>query len=105
MFAPTPSPPYYAVIFTSLMSNDTTGYEEMSERMMILASQQAGFLGIESVRDRLGITISYWKDKQSILEWKKNIEHQLARKYGKERWYKRFEVRIARVERAYSFGE
>lgn len=102
-FAKHPEPPYYAVIFSSQRTPGDDGYGEMAERMAELAKGQPGFLGIESARDAdgFGITVSYWQDEASIVNWKKHGEHQLAQQYGHERWYEHFELRIAKVERAY----
>ncbi|NLR94028.1 antibiotic biosynthesis monooxygenase family protein [Flammeovirga agarivorans] len=102
MFANTPTPPYYAVIFTSTLTSKTEGYEDMANLMIDLASQQDGFLGVEGAREEVGITVSYWKDLASIKEWKSNTEHQVAQKFGKEKWYDHFITRIAKVEREYS---
>ncbi|KXX70648.1 antibiotic biosynthesis monooxygenase [Flammeovirga sp. SJP92] len=99
--ANTPKPPYYAVIFTNLVTEELEGYEETADRMVELAQQQEGFLGFESVRDGLGITVSYWKDLESIKNWKYNLEHSVARKKGNEKWYSSFKTRIALVERDY----
>ncbi len=101
MIADTPKPPYYAVIFSSLQSDDTQGYDEMAGRMQELAAKQPGYLGFESARDGLGLTVSYWKDEAAIADWKANIEHQAAQKMGKKQWYARYKVRIAKVERDY----
>lgn len=103
MIANTPSPPYYAVIFSSLKNEDDQGYAEMAIRIEELARDQPGFLGIESARERLGITVSYWKDEKSIRSWKQQAEHMLAQKKGIEKWYQHYKVRIARVERDYEF--
>ena len=103
MIANTPTAPYFAVIFTSLRATNDDGYGEMAEKMVQLASQQEGFLGIESARDGLDITVSYWKDLQSIKAWRENVEHSVARAKGKSDWYSVFKVRIAKVEREYSF--
>ncbi len=102
MIANTPKPPYYCVVFTSLVSNDTSGYAEMAQQMLKLAAIQKGYLGIESAREELGITVSYWKDLESIKNWKANSKHLIAQKYGKEKWYSDFSVRIAKVEHDYS---
>ena len=104
LFAKTPEPPYYAVIFTNLLTEDNRGYGEMAQRMMELAQKQQGFLGVESVRDGLGITVSYWRDLESIERWKADAEHQLAQKLGKERWYAAYRIRIAKVEEEKAFG-
>jgi putative acetyltransferase len=102
-FAATPEPPYYAVIFTTQRGEDTRGYEPMAERMIRLAASQPGFLGVESVRgtDGFGITVSYWATEQAIAVWKAHWEHQAAQEAGKRVWYPHYEVRVAKVERAY----
>ena len=102
-FAPLPEPPYYAVIFSSQMSDDPEGYSEAAEQMVALAEQQPGFLGVESTRDAegFGITISYWKDEVSITNWRENLDHTAARQKGRTKWYAHFRLRVARVERAY----
>ena len=96
-------PPYYAVIFTSLVTDDLSGYEETANKMEELAKQQEGYLGIEFARDGVGITVSYWKDLDSILKWKNNVEHTEARNRGREQWYKQYQLRICKVEREYGF--
>ena len=95
--------PYYAVIFTSEISETTEGYNEMADRMEILAKEQVGFLGVESARNEIGITVSYWKDLDSIQKWKQNLDHKIAQDKGRFTWYKNYTVRIALVERHYSF--
>ena len=102
-FAATPSPPYYAVIFSNQRRETDDGYAEMAERMMTLALAQPGCLGAESVHDAtgFGITVSYWRDEDSIDAWKHQVEHVAARRLGNERWYIHYELRVARVERAY----
>jgi heme-degrading monooxygenase HmoA len=101
--AATPAPPYYAVIFTSTQTHETTGYETMADAMVKLSAQQPGFLGIESARDSLGITVSYWDSLESIAAWKQNSAHLVAQQRGHDLWYQAFKVRICRVERDYSF--
>ncbi|MBW8331788.1 MAG: antibiotic biosynthesis monooxygenase [Prolixibacteraceae bacterium] len=103
MIAKTPPPPYYAVIFTSVRTEGDKGYSEMSDRMVELASQQDGFLGVESARNEIGITVSYWRDLESMRKWRENIEHSVAREKGREEWYQSFKTRIAKVERDYGF--
>lgn len=101
-FANTPEPPYYAVIFTSQRTAGDNGYQQMAERMAQLVQDQPGFLGMESAREELGITVSYWDSLESIRRWKSQSEHQDARRLGHRLWYSDFRVRIARVERDYS---
>jgi heme-degrading monooxygenase HmoA len=106
-FASTPEPPYYAVIFTSQRTEADDGYEAMAQAMYELALKQPGCLGAESTRgqDGLGITVSYFIDEASIRAWKKNARHLVAQRHGKERWYSHYELRVAKVERAYSGPE
>lgn len=103
MISKTPSPPYWAVIFTSLRTEGDDGYGAMAEVMEAMAAGQPGCLGIESARDGLGITVSYFRDLESIAAWKENVRHLAAQRLGRERWYEAYKVRIARVERDYGF--
>lgn len=101
MIANTPEPPYYAVIFSNHRTEGDQGYAAMADRMVELAKQQPGFLGIESVREELGITVSYWESLEAIKNWKMCAEHQQAQQLGREQWYSDFRVRVAKVEREY----
>jgi len=103
MIAKTPQPPYYAVIFSTLRTEIDEGYEETANRMEELAKQQEGYLGIESARNEVGITVSYWKDLTAITNWKNNIEHTIARDKGRTLWYQKYQLRICKVEREYGF--
>ena len=99
----TPSPPYFAIIFTTI-KNKSSEYELVANQMIELVQKQDGFLGFESAEEKVGITISYWKDLASIQNWKNNLDHQEAQKKGKSKFYKAFKVRICKVERDYQFG-
>lgn len=102
MIAKTPPPPYYAVIFTSIRSEmDPKEYADMADRMAALAAEQPGYLGAESARDGLGITVSYWESLDAIRHWKANAAHLVAQRLGRERWYAAFTTRICKVERDY----
>ena len=105
MIARTPEPPYYAVIFTSTRTEVEEGYGDTSARMIELAAQQPGFLGVESARgaDGLGITVSYWESEEAIANWRRHAEHQLAQSRGRGQWYGQFTTRVAKVERAREF--
>jgi len=101
--ASTPEPPYYAVIFSSIRENDDSEYQVMANKMDGLAKIQSGFLGFETARDVLGVSVSYWEDLDAIRNWKMNVDHIEAQNKGKSDWYKTYKVRIAKVEREYSF--
>lgn len=102
-FAQTPEPPYYAVIFTSQRTEGDRGYGHMAERMVQFASQQPGFLGVETVRgaDGFGITVSYWASEEAIAAWKAHLDHKPAQEAGRRLWYADYQLRVAKVERAY----
>lgn len=96
--------PYYAVIFTSERTDDDRGYDQMIEHMMDLGLKHDGCLGIDSVNNGSnGISITYWRDLESIKSWKEVADHEVAQKLGRERWYKSYTTRITKVEREYSF--
>lgn len=107
LIADTPQPPYYAVVFTNMRNTDNEAanqdYAKTAQRMVELGSQEPGFLGIESVRDGLGITVSYWADTESIKRWKQNCEHLVAQEKGQKQWYAAYKTRICKVERDYGF--
>lgn len=102
-FARLPQPPYYAVIFSSQRTAGDQGYAQMAARMVELAAQQPGFLGAESARDAdgFGITVSYWRSEADIAAWRRHAEHRLAQEQGRSHWYGHYELRVARVERAW----
>lgn len=104
MIAKTPAPPYYAVIFTNLRTDADNGYAAMADLMDDLAQQQDGYLGMESVRDGLGITVSYWTSLEAIKNWKNNAAHRQAQQNGRTEWYKCYKTRVCKVERDYDFG-
>ena len=92
-------PPYFAVFFSSKLSDNTAGYDRMSQKMTELAKKQPGFLGIETARSELGITVSYWKSLESIEKWRANTQHQEAISKGIKQWYSDFSVRVCKVLR------
>jgi heme-degrading monooxygenase HmoA len=106
-FAPRPQPPYYAVIFTSQRNEADGGYGEAAEHMVLLAREQPGYLGVESARggDGLGITVSYWRSLADIAAWRNHLDHAQTRARGRAEWYTHYELRIAKVERAYGWDE
>lgn len=97
--------PYYAVIFTSTRTEGDNGYAEMAKQMEDLAKKQPGYLGIESAKEELGITVSYWENRNAIVKWKANTDHLFAQQKGIKDWYTWYKVRICLVEREYDFNK
>ena len=104
MIANTPDAPYFAVIFTSVKNGQDPDYDDTAKLMLELAQQQAGFLGVESAREQIGITVSYWRDEGAIRDWKTQTDHAIAQRKGKQNWYSAYKVRIAHVIRDYQFS-
>ena len=69
-----------------------------------LASGQEGFLGVDSARNEVGITVSYWKSLDAIAKWKQHTDHRIAQQKGRSDWYQWYHVRICKVEREYDFS-
>jgi heme-degrading monooxygenase HmoA len=103
MIAKTPNTPYYAVIFSTIRTSVDEDYLETAKQMEDLAKLQEGYLGIESAREEVGITVSYWQSLDAIVKWKNNVEHTVARNKGRELWYQQYKLRICKVERDYGF--
>ncbi|MCU1393361.1 MAG: antibiotic biosynthesis monooxygenase [Ilumatobacteraceae bacterium] len=100
--ADTPRPPYTAVIFTSIRTDaGDAEYAVTAERMDVLAAQQPGYLGVESAREGVGITVSYWASEADALAWKRVADHAEAQRLGRAEWYASYRVRVATVTREY----
>ena len=103
MIISTPPTPYYAVIFTSILDEHDPEYFRLNDMLRQQAEKLDGFLGEDSARNDYGISISYWKDLDSIQQWRQNADHQWAKQKGRKNFYKEYKIRIARVERKYDF--
>jgi heme-degrading monooxygenase HmoA len=99
--AVTPEPPYVAVIFsrTRVTVEAEDGYAAMADRMVELAAEQPGFLGVESAGDAFGITVSYWANEDDARAWRMVGEHLVAQELGRQRWYDEYRLRVAVVHR------
>ncbi|WP_299059997.1 antibiotic biosynthesis monooxygenase [uncultured Polaribacter sp.] len=95
--------PYYAVVFSTILTDNVEGYEAIANKMELLAKKQPGYLGVESARNSIGVTVSYWSSLEAINAWKNNVEHIEARELGRSKWYKKYRLRICKVEREYGF--
>ena len=103
--ANTPQPPYYAAIFSSTHTGAHAGYAEDTETILELAKNHPGFLGVEAAGDDdLSIAVSYWDSDETIRAFKQLAEHLVIQKRGRDTYYKSYKVRVAKVERDYSFN-
>ncbi|MEU6895032.1 antibiotic biosynthesis monooxygenase [Streptomyces sp. NPDC046557] len=103
--APAYEPPYVMAVFTSVRTRDDTGYPETNARMNEIVRANPGLLGYESARTPggLGITVAYFRDHDSLAEWRENLEHQAAMKHGRAHWYESYTLHVATVERSHGF--
>ncbi len=96
-----------AVIFMSIRNDaDADGYGEAVAAMDALAATQPGYRGVDSAREAggMGITVSYWADDAAAIAWRDHPEHAAIRERGRARWYDRYSVSVARVERTYGWA-
>lgn len=96
-------PPYYAVIFSATRTDGGNGYGETAKAMEELAATMPGYIGLEAARgaDGFGISVSYWESEEAIANWKRQADHLIAQRRGREEWYKDYTVRVAKVTRGY----
>ncbi|MFF4379118.1 antibiotic biosynthesis monooxygenase family protein [Kitasatospora sp. NPDC001547] len=98
-------PPYYAVVFTSVRTQDQSGYGETSARMEELVKDIPGFLGMDHAQNPggLSITVGYFRDAEALTEWRTNAEHRVAQQRGRADWYQGYTLHVAKVERSHGF--
>ena len=102
--APTPKPPYYVAVFSSVRTETDEGYYQMNDALLMELSKLSGYLGHESARENgCGITVSYWSDLQSLKNWRDLPLHKTAQDLGREKWYHNYKVRIGLIEHDYGF--
>ncbi|MER45086.1 antibiotic biosynthesis monooxygenase [Salmonella enterica] len=67
-----------------------------------------GFISIErfqslSTQGKI-LSLSWWENEETVLEWKKNMRHQAAQKEGQKTIFSHYRIRVANVLREYSSG-
>jgi heme-degrading monooxygenase HmoA len=98
-------PGTYVVVFTSRLDAGETpaDYAGTSARMFELAARQPGYLGADTAREEAGITVAYFRDEESVRSWREMAEHRVAQERGRDEWYSRYTMHVARIERSYEF--
>jgi heme-degrading monooxygenase HmoA len=98
-------PPYYVAVFTTVRTQEQTGYSETNARMEDLVKDVPGFLGMDHAQTPggLGITVGYFRDADALAEWRSNAEHRTAQKRGRAEWYRSYTLHVAKVERSHGF--
>ncbi|MFE2581607.1 antibiotic biosynthesis monooxygenase family protein [Streptomyces sp. NPDC059378] len=98
-------PPYYAVVFTTVRTQDQSGYGETNARMEELVKDVPGYLGMDHAQTPggLGITVAYFRDADALTQWRTDAEHRAAQQRGRDRWYESYTLHVAKVERSHGF--
>lgn len=95
----------YAVIFTSVRTDGDNGYAATAARMLELARSMPGFLGVESAREEVGVTVSYWESLEAIRAWRDHPEHRAAQVRGRADWYESFTLKVCGILRSDAFPD
>jgi heme-degrading monooxygenase HmoA len=99
----TPSPPYYAVISTSIRPMEgSADYDTTMEAMIRLVKEMPGFLGAESsveLKDNKYYKVStvYWRDLKSLSAWRHDVAHVKAKEHGAAHFYLEHNIRVCQV--------
>ncbi|WP_250870270.1 antibiotic biosynthesis monooxygenase family protein [Hafnia paralvei] len=96
-----------AVIFEANSYLDKQArYLEIASELRPLLERIDGFIAIERFQSLLEpgkiLSLSWWRDEESVLAWKKNVFHQEAQAEGRESIFSYYRIRVAHVFRDYS---
>lgn len=96
-----------AVIFEANSHLDKQArYLEIASELRPLLERIDGFIAIERFQSLLEpgkiLSLSWWRDEESVLAWNKNVFHQEAQAEGRESIFSYYRIRVAHVFRDYS---
>lgn len=93
------------MIFVSQRTPGDNGYGDASAKMVAMAREQPGFLGMESARgaDGKGITVAFFESEEAIRNWGGVAEHREVQANGRAMWYDSYQIYYSRVERVRSW--
>ena len=95
----------YVVIFRAKVAKLDADYQKAVARLRELAFTAFGCVDFVSMNEGDSeLTLSYWRDEDSIRKWKAHSEHVLAQELGREKWYGSYSVQVAEIRREYQFG-
>lgn len=97
MFSESVELPYFAVILTVRLNSAHAAFEIMMDKMMQVAAQQKGFLGVEQALDEENIHISYWQDRVAIKDWQEHTLNVRASSLGENFWFEAYQLRVVEV--------
>ncbi|EHM47800.1 antibiotic biosynthesis monooxygenase [Hafnia alvei ATCC 51873] len=96
-----------AVIFEANSHLDKQArYLDIASELKPLLEQIDGFIAIERFQSLSEsgkiLSLSWWRDEESVLAWKKNVFHQQAQAEGRASIFSYYRIRVARVLRDYA---
>ena len=99
----------YAVIFeVEIQEGKKDQYLSIAAHLKEQLVSMPGFLSIERFESLVNegklLSLSFWKDEESLLNWKKNIDHMAAQTKGRDSVFKDYRIRIAKVQRDYTMA-
>ena len=81
-------------------------YLEIAANLREHLKNQKGFISIERfqslAQDGKILSLSFWRDEESITNWRNMIEHRMGQKKGKNKLFHSYRIRVAEVVRDYS---
>jgi heme-degrading monooxygenase HmoA len=80
-------------------------YQTMNDEMQALVRQNPGFIDVKSHKAEDGerLTVVWWRDEESLREWRNQVRHRMAQKTGREKWYEYYKLEVASVIRESEF--
>jgi heme-degrading monooxygenase HmoA len=94
------------ILFRSKLTGQAgDDYQAMNDEMQALVPQNPGFIDVKSFKAEDGerLTVVWWRDEESLREWRQQVRHRIAQKTGREKWYEYYNMEVASVIRESAF--
>lgn len=81
-------------------------YLQLAAELKPLLADIDGFIDIERFQslttDGKILSLSWWRDEESVRRWRQNVFHQAAQREGREAIFTYYRIRVAQVVREYA---
>ncbi|USD42845.1 antibiotic biosynthesis monooxygenase [Vibrio sp. SCSIO 43135] len=99
-----------AVIFeVQVADGKTSEYLDIANEIRPLLAEIDGFISIERFQSLTNeskvLSLSFWRDEESIQEWRRLEGHRLAQAKGRNGVFETYRLRVAGVIRDYGMSE
>ncbi len=94
------------ILFRSKLTGQAgEDYQAMNAEMETLVRQNPGFIDVKSYKAEDGerLTVVWWRDEESLREWREQMRHREAQNAGRKKWYAYYKMEVANVTRESSF--